>query len=255
MKATMSLVLQDGALSEVVPNAHLQWTPRLLLSGLSLMIGSYASGEEHEKHFLETQGSGNWYKSEYDELRFNRSDGHLESLMFHIPEVNVQDEHDISNWTSLPPNIGSLRLLVSTDFELKPTGERWYSRNGKWLICLRHTSRFPDERLRLKVADNFDLLFADNRFFGWLLADPERFLVDSWEYPQVEPGDDELAALLVEYFDIVAEPYVERMQDQDTNVFEMLKTMNQRISEDHGAIRRRSALRRSVEELIEFFFD
>lgn len=251
----MSLVLQDKVLVEIVFNANLQWTPRLAISGLSLMVGSYANGEEHEKHVLETQGSGNWYRSEYDELRFNRSNGQLESLWFHIPEENVQHDHDISNWTSLAATIGSLRLITDTNFDLKPTGERWYARDGKSLLCLQSSSQISNEMSRLRVAPSIDLFFADQLLVGWLLASPERFLVDSWEYPQVDPDDEELATLLGEYFDIVAEPYIERMQDQDPSIFEILNAMSQRISKDRGAISRRLALRRSVEELIDSFLD
>lgn len=250
----MSLVLQDGILAEIVFNANLPWTPRLVISGLSLMLGPYSTKEGHERHFLETWGSGNWYKSEYDELRFNRDNGQLESLWFHIPEKGVQCAQVVSQWMKLSPIIGSLRLTSGANFALNPAGERWYDKSAKSLVCLQSTLRTPVETLRLKIAPSIDLFFADGQLFGWLLANPENFLVGSWQYPQVDQDDEELATFLDDYFDIVVEPHVEQMQDQDTAVLGRLKRLSQRISVDRGAIGQRLALRGRIDELIDFFY-
>ncbi len=251
----MSLVLQDEVLADVVLGDALPWRPRVAISGLSLMVGPYASGEEHEKHVLETKGSGGWYRSEYDELRFNSEDGLLESLWCHVPEVNVRDDPDMSHWTGLPPVIGGLRLVSEAYFELRPTGERWYSGRDELLVCVQSVPRCSEQRLRLRVAHNVDLLFADNRLCGWLLAEPARFLVQSWEYPPVAPDDAELAVLLGEYLDVVAHPYTEQMQDQGTVVRGMLEMLSRRISEKEGAIDQRVALRKAVDDLVSFFYD
>ncbi|MFD1051644.1 hypothetical protein ACFQ1S_41880, partial [Kibdelosporangium lantanae] len=41
--------------------------------------------EEHEKHFLATVGSGNWYFSDDDEFRFDPVTGVLRSFRLHVP--------------------------------------------------------------------------------------------------------------------------------------------------------------------------
>ena len=40
----------------------LPFSPRWGLRESSLIVGGYYSGDEHEQHFLQTVGSGNWYR-------------------------------------------------------------------------------------------------------------------------------------------------------------------------------------------------
>lgn len=252
----MSFVLQSGISVEVVPDASLQWTPRLGVCGLSLMVGPYVGGDEHERHVLETLGSGNWYRSEYDEIRFSRRDeGRLESLWFHIPETNMESSHDLTAWKDTVPVPGGLRLREKVSFTLDPTDERWCSRNGEIIVCMRKSVHgLPKERLRLRVAPSVDLFIGDQRLFGWAVANPERFLTDSWSYLPEEAADGELGALLGEYFDIVTSQRVIQMEDKDPGVLEILKSLDGKIDLRCGAVARRALLHRCIEETIDSFY-
>jgi hypothetical protein len=87
------------------------------------------------------------------------------------------------------------------------------------------------------------------------LTAPERFLVSGWEFPVTEPPDPGLAVLLKEYFDLVADPDIERIEDQDQDMLKALRDLAQRISTHDGAAERRDALLARVNDIIDFFYD
>lgn len=135
---------------------------------------------------------------------------------------------------------------------MEPTVLRHATTNE--LTCRYSTDPLP-EVTRLQVAPNFDLLVADGRLHGWTLSEPERFLVSGWEYPVSDPPDPGLATLLKDYFDLVADPAVERIEDQDQDMLDALRDLAQRITAHNGVPERRAALRARVDDIIDFFYD
>jgi hypothetical protein len=222
-----------------------------MILGLSIDIGSYTGPEEHESHILETVGSGNWYPSEYDEFRFDRDTGMLRSLRLHIPEQNVSPDHP---WLDVPATEGSIRLTEIAAFDLEPPATRWVHLDGSQLGCL-YTSDSAQNATRLRIAPSFDLLISSTRVHGWLLSDPERFMVKGWEFPQSHITDSDLARLLRAYFNLVAYPGIELIENQDPTMLKLLRDLAEEISVGKGAVERREALRARVEDVIDFFYD
>lgn len=244
-----------GVEVNVTVGAHLGWVPRIPLAGLSVMVGPYSSAQEHERHVLDTTGSGNWYQSEYDELRFDRTSGELVSLWLHIPERNADLGPVLPGWLAMPPTTGRLRGGDIAGFDLEPTTERWCSSDGRHLACsYGRLPNAPDDATRLRVAPAFDLLFAAGRLAGWLIENPERHLVAAWETPHTDTADDELGRYLHDYLDIVTPPNIEAMEDQDPTVRQLLEGLDAHIDENHGSTTRRIILKRQITNLIDFFY-
>lgn len=233
---------------EVIDGEPLSFPPRLAILGLTLTIGPYTSPQEHESHVLATVGSGNWHPSEYDEFRFDRTTGELGSLRLHIPEKNAEP----ATWAEIQPRQGTIRLPEPSSFTVEPSVTRHAGTDE--LTCLYAAGPVP-VITRLRLAPNFDLLVADGRLYGWTLSAPERFLVSGWEFPGSGPPDPGLAALLKDYFDLVADPDVERIEDQDPEMLNALRDLAQRISTHNGVPGRRDALLARVNDIIDFFYD
>lgn len=252
----MRIELEGEATAEVVHGGRLSWTPRLVLAGLGLQVGPYTSGEEHERHYLGTQGSGDWHEPPYDELLFNRDNGNLESLWFHIPEAASGGERGIAQWTALTPVDGCLHLLGGAPFELSPAVERSIAGDGSVLLGLRACA--PQEVIdpvRLRVAASVDLLISGGRLAGWLVTEPERFLTASWAFPQPDPSDPELGHLIADYLALLADPRMDGIADEDPEVRELLTSLDQRIDRTSGATARREILHEALADLVEFYYD
>ncbi|MEV4311358.1 hypothetical protein [Actinocrispum sp. NPDC049592] len=220
---------------EIVPGAQLDSAPRLSLSGMSLTIGPYAGPEEHEKHVLRTVGSGNWYFSEYDELRFDPVTGVLQSLQLHIPERNAT-----SYSSPVTPGVpGSLRLTSLSDFDHEPAALRCM--DSTRLACLYTMDAIAD---RVTVAPGVDLLLTDGELAGWLVAEPERFIAEGGPSAEVR-------ALLAEFFTLVAEPGIERMEAEDPAMLRALEELSGRVG---TASPQRAALHDRLADLADFFY-
>ena len=205
---------------ELVPGDPLAWPPRLDVPGLSVLAGPYRDGAEHEKHVLATTGSGNWYQSEGDELRFDPDTGELASFWLHIPETNLADGDRLAPFLDLTPEPGTVHLAEPRRFDLPPVDRRWCPPSGELLAGVHDSVRGGEPR-RVRVAPDFDLLIEGGTLAGWLLAGPARYGTRGW----APPGDNPpaLAPVLADVFATVAYPNTELMQDQDTGVRDALR--------------------------------
>ena len=251
----MSVELCDSVTAEVVYGIHLQSKPRWGLRELSLITGPYYSGDEHEQHFLRTIGSGSWYRSEFDELRFGKEDMILQSIWFHVPEKSLSSDELINEWRDLEPIDGLLRLKSSQSFQLDPTEFRLMEPDGTLFMCVTQRAiSEKDNRLRLRLADDLDLLFANQCLCGWLLSNPSQYLVSSWEAPCINKPDSKFAALLYEYLTLVVEPNVDRMEKGDTNILCALADLQMRIGQVQGSKDHRIVLHESIDGIIKQFY-
>lgn len=252
----MFVELQDSVMAEVVSGVQLQFNPRLSLRGLSLIVGPYHSGQEHEAHFLQTMGSGSWYRSEFEEFRFGKADHLLQSVWFNLPEENLDSEDLMVAWRSQQPVEGLLRLCSSQEFGPERTDFRWLEPSGELFACVTKTA-FIDtkERLRLRIAPDLDLLFAERKLCGWILSQPTLHLVSFWEEPYTTPPDSELPALVQEYLTLVADPYIERMEEGEPEIFQALISLQTRIDVEREAVNQRRVLGDYIKDVIEKFYD
>lgn len=252
MTSTFTVQLGAEVKAQVVDAAPLPWTPRFTLASTSLKVGGYASADEHEVHVLSTVGSGSWYGPECDELRFGRQTGLLESLWLRVPDADT-DPDLATPWADLPHQTGLLRIQDVRPFTVDHAAVRCYS--PQVLVCLRaEIATNEAERLRIRVGDGVDLLFADRRLTGWCVERPERFLTSAWEFPDPEPEDPALAELLGGYLSVVARPRGEGLLDGDPALLEALRDLDRRTDLRRGARERRRVLHETIEEVVDFFY-
>jgi hypothetical protein len=113
--------------------------PRWEVSGRSLIVGSYSSGDEHEHHVVaETVGSGSWYKPEVNEFRFDKNDLVLKSFWFPIPEENMDLGSLMEQWARQEQLVGLLRVTSSEGFSPEQADFRWFDPKGRMLVCINN---------------------------------------------------------------------------------------------------------------------
>lgn len=250
----MLIELQTSVIAEILIGGRLSALPRLGLKYLSLMLGPFSSGSEHERHYFETVGSGDSFRSAYDEFRFDQGSLKLLSVWFHVPEEALVSAALLDGWRGRPPVSGRLRLISPLTFLAEPTTMRWMDSDGTFLAAVH--DRVLDqagEYLRLSIAQDFDLLIADNKLCGWMLSDPIRYLVDLWEDPyQSEPGDG-LATMMAEFLGLVDKRHLRRMMEKDPALLAALANLRARLGHEQENRTQRTVLREAIDDVIERF--
>ncbi|WP_414549578.1 hypothetical protein [Anabaena sp. CCY 0017] len=208
----MIVKLLDSVCAEVIKRSHLQISPRRwMLDRLAVVVGSFNSMEEYERQILQPFGSFDCMGSGSEGIRFSQKDLLLQSVWFRVPEINLPSDKVSLLWQNQEPQIGQLHLLTAQEFHLYPTDVRCFDPNTGILICLSEASLIvAGERLRLRIAENFDLLFVDQKLCGFLLSSAEQYLVEIWETPYPTEADKEFKALLYESLALVSEPKIQR---------------------------------------------
>ncbi len=255
----MNIELKKSYQATIIDGVCLPFSPRWGLRELSLIIGEYQSGDEHEQHFLQTVGSGNWYRSEYDEFRFRQDNHQLESIWFHLPEVNIEpDKQDIiSLWQFETPIKGLLSLLSLQGFNPEPMDFRFLEQNGNFLACISEmalTTTKNKNRLRLRIAKDFDLLFIEQKLCGWLLSHPINYLVMSWDEPSSVTIDEQFVSIVHEYLNLIAEPNIEKIEDEDPEILESLLALHKRISISTKYTYQFQIVTNCIQEIVEQFY-
>jgi hypothetical protein len=258
----MFLYLTDSTVAEVLHEAEiLPYPPRWGACGDSLIVGSYRNGDEHEHHVVaETIGSGLWYGPESnDEFRFGEEDLTLKSIWFRTLEENMDLGSVIEPWIKQEPLVGSLRLTSSEDLEgFSPglTDFRWFDPQGQMFACIKKNALLEAEsHTRLRIAADVDLMFADDQLCGWILSNPLKYATRGWESPHpLEHEDTMLITVAYEYFQLVTEPFIEQMEDEDPSVLHALQNLNQQLKDVDIMGYQRKVFSDRIENLIEDFY-
>ncbi|SED61654.1 hypothetical protein SAMN04489727_8596 [Amycolatopsis tolypomycina] len=246
------LYLADGAAAEVVPGSRLREPALLALDGLVVSAWAADGPGGYEDYLLRTHGNAWGLWTEGDEFRFDATTGLLESLSVHLPEDNLADPGALASWLALPPVAGVPRRTDQKAFATDVAAERWCAEDGSVLAGLYGPAvGVPAEPLRLRVTDEFDLLFADGLLVGWMLENPERHLVGpADETLDAHPPDPDFAVLLKQYFDLVDHPHMaELFEEEAPEGRQLLAGLRERIALDRGATHRRAVLAKKVEDL------
>ena len=245
------MYLAEGAEAEVVPGGHLRESAVLFLDGLSVTAWAASGPGDYEDYMLRTHGNSWWLWAGGDDFRFDNATGLLESVSMHLPETNLADPGIIEPWLELTPTAGVLRREDKKLFSSDVADMRWCAEDGSVLVGLYGSATGTAEPLRLRVTDEFDLLFANGRLAGWLLENPEQHLVGPEDHPyDAQPPDPEFAVLLKHYFDLIDDPHMEELfEEKDPAGRQLLVSLRERIALDRGATHRRSVLSEKIRSL------
>jgi hypothetical protein len=243
------LYLAEGVETELIPGSRLREPVLLALDELAVTSWSDAGPGDYEDYMLRTHGNVWWLWADGDTFRFDATTGLLESLSMRLPETNLADAGVVAPWLGLTPVAGVLRREDKKSFTTDIADVRWCAEDGSVLVGL-HDSAVGSvaEPLRVRVADEFDLLFADGRLAGWLLENPERHLVGPEDDTLgAQPPDPEFAVLLKHYFDLIDHPHMEELfEEEDPAGRQLLASLRERIALDRGATHRRSVLSEKI---------
>jgi len=249
------LELQPSVLVDIVPGRQLEYRPRLALRGLSLIVGPYRSGDEHEQHYLDTTGSGAWHAPEDDELRFGKGDRILRSAWLHIPEAHLSAPNVLAPWVTAAREVGLLRLAGAPPNQLDLAYRRILDTRDEALGCVTDLAlHVGQERLGLTIAEDVDLLFANGQACGWLLRHPQRYLSDGWQEPPAPPSEEsQLAALLADYLELISQKNMAALEAADPEMHASLRALKNRAAHI-PASPQRDALLAAIDAQIDLFF-
>ncbi len=248
--------LSDNISAEVVPGYHLRTRPEWIFDLNSILI-SHETPLDQEQYIGHTIGSTDWFWNGFDELRFNLHNFLLDSVRFNGPEVTIDTDDWLNLWQAAPQIIGNLRLVTLQEFGLERFDVRWLHPKASLFAFLRNIAlEETQDRFRLCIAQDVDLLFSGQRFCGCLLHYPVRYLTDA-EGTQVADGeeDQELVAALHEYISLmVVEPTVDRMLEKDSGTLRAIQDLVNRLPEDRGSASGRKIVRKALEDVVDTFY-
>lgn len=246
------MYLAEGVEADMIPGGRLREPALLALDGLVVTSWAGSGPNGYEGHVLQTHGNswGMWFDG--DEFRFDTTTGLLLSVSMSLPENNLSDPGAVAPWLEPTPVAGVLRREDHKPFTTGIAEVRWCAEDGSVLVGLYGPATgAAAERLRLRVTDEFDLLFADGQLAGWLLENPERHLVGPDDDTlDSQPPDPEFAVLLKQYFDLIDHPHMEELfEEEDPVGRQLLASLRERIALDRGATHRRSVLSEKISDL------
>lgn len=216
----------------------------------TLNAGPPRSSPAYNQHVHDTVGSSyDWS----DEIRFDKRTGRLASFVLKTPEAGTVAPEIAKSWLALRRQTG-IPVLDDREngFHVDPLDLRYLSDDSSALVVTDAKLPVPDSSsLRLAVSNDVDLLFHGGRYRGWILENPLAHLV-------AEPGDEScgsddprLHELLRDYLDLVIEPNIARMSDQDPEIQRALQALRESVRDIDGPQAR--ALRSAVARTLETF--
>jgi hypothetical protein len=223
----------DDIAATLIEQKALQDTPRWLLDNRNIFVGPYHSADELEEHVSQTCGSMEWLWSDTEELRFDPQLLHLVSAHLFISDTTVSALELLEPWFHAPVHVGVPKLNIATGvagFQVPTTSARWMDAQGKAFICVL-PSALDDkiqQRQRLQIGQDLELLIADNHYCGWSLLHPTRYLVQGWEEPLADEVNPALIPLVYDYLTLVTYPFIDDMEDTNTNVQQQLINLYER---------------------------
>lgn len=214
----------------------------------------YRSSPEYEPFVRNSVGSS--YDSG-DELLFDAASGLLRSFILKVPEVGSIDPVLVRAWLAVPRTLGLPAISRDTGFVIDPLDVRSLSADGQHLLVLGATPPEPSGgALRVAVHPDFDMLFSNGKYCGWVLHEPIAHLapVKNEDGPR-SPEDSELVELLRDYLALVIEPNVNRMQDHDPSIRTALEALLERARACRAPGPAAEAIAVRVAELLDWFFE
>ncbi len=255
----ISVELGEAVVADVIEGLSIPSIPRWSLSEGKVTLGLFYSYAEWESHRLDSIGSIDPTEiTQTDEVLFHPRDRLLWGVRLGDSNYSIPFDTLPTAWDKEKTTHGLLRLCSAARFLLDSRRVYWIAPDGELFTSLYETALTAKSEniLRLRLASDFDLLFAGGRLCGWMLAHPARYLSDPWEKPDlsVNATDDKLPALLYDCIHLVDAPRVKRMDDRDLDTLQEMKSLSVRIDPFDNAIGPRLVLRRYMEELIDKYY-
>lgn len=255
----MKVELTASVFADAIEGLGIQATPQWVLSEGKLALGPYYSYAEWQSRRINSIGSVDPTElTQTDELLFEPSDRMLWGVYLNDSNRRIPSKMLPVAWDEERPTYGTLRLSSATYFLLDHKSAYWIAPDGKMFVVLYDAalSVRSTQILRLRLSDDFDLLFAEGRLCGWMLSHPARYLSAPWHRPDMSASDadGEIAALLYDCIEIVNDPHVRRMNERDPHVLQELRHLLTRLDPSGDAIGPRRIMGRYLDQIIDKYY-
>ncbi|MGW8884696.1 hypothetical protein [Streptomyces sp. NPDC055749] len=205
--------------------------PRYSLSGGFVTASPHTDFPSHEVLLSETFGSTDWLWSGDDEFRFGKHGGGLRGMILAVPEQESAEGWSPERWLETSAMQGGLQSITPNNFDARPTEVRWVEASGDRLVCaFTDSPTAPSDLMRLRVAPNLDIIFADHVYSGWILENPAAHLVQEWEPAPPTGAPEGFGVALRDYLTLFVEPRIGMMQDGDTALLAELDSLLARLA-------------------------
>lgn len=251
--ALMIITLSAGVTAELADGPRLAYTTRFDLADLSVRSRAGADSA--------LVGSRGPLVGPHDVMLFAADSGALADALLFSGDPPSDPGRDLSAWLAAAPVEGVLRLKEPRDFRVPHVEDRQYTPDGGAVgYFLAGAPMRPADPARARIAPGVDLLLERDRYVGWAVVEPERYLADLTERPwpgaRAEPADPELGALIARYFGEIRSDgeTLGRLQDQDPRLLAALRSIRRDLDLEAGAFSRRAVLQLRVDQTLDFYF-
>lgn len=249
----MIIKLTDGVTAELADGPHVAYTTRFDLGDLS--VRSAGSADDV------LVGSLGPLAGPDDVLLFASGTGALADALFFTGDPATAPDRDLSAWLDATPVEGVLRLKEARDFHIPHVEDRQYTADGSVVgYFLADAPARPADPARARIGPGVELLLEGDRYVGWAVIEPERYLADltrpPWPSAVTASRDPELGKLVARYFDLIRSDgeTLERLQDQDPRTFAGLRELRGQLEGYADAYGRRGILQLRVDQALDFYF-
>lgn len=250
----MLLRFTKRATVKIIPG-QLQAQSGFLLNGLMF----YCGRDQDEDNVVGSSPPEGW--SSADTFWFDRVTLNLVIVSMGISAIypEPEDLEKLSVWQEIPYQEGILQLEQKQNFEAPVANFRWMDEEGKALLCPTTRAFEPaQERVRLRIAPDVELWFADGDYCGWTLLNPAYYLVeepgDELTF-DADPVDPQIIALLSDYFLLVTKWNSVLMDDDDPELRARLLDLYERTRAVQGQELRRRVLLLAIADILDRFYN
>lgn len=200
---------------DIIENASLGLNPYWNLEDTSIIIGHYTNMIEHENHYLNTIGVGNWNKPDFDEFRFNKDSYVLESCWLQIPQSNNKNISIELDSMLVKSSNGILKFNKNTKKVLKEESSLVVSYNHETdhLYGLYNIEESTKYDFALSITTDFELLFIADEISGWKLKRSSEHLL-----PKPVKTSHKNKIALATYLTFIQEENLDRLDQKDQNL-------------------------------------
>lgn len=189
-----------------------------------------------------------------DGMLFDSETGNLLMCEFGVWRIGTELTLP-EDWLVTDVIIGVLNMSVPIDFELAFVENYWLDSRGKWISRFEYSAlNNHSKKFRLKIAEDFFLLFADDDLCGWLLHDPIRYLMSNDSRNFV--GDStEMATLLGQFYQLTNDKALDKILDEDLEIYQQLQNLKDSLLKQENHRDQALILIEEIEAIIENFYE
>ena len=250
----MLLELIDSIWVKVIKNTYLPYYPRWLDN--MVMVSPCTSIQEYyERHIVNTVGSFDFFDCLPEKIRFDEKELFLQSTLFMIPDDEMTSDSQIfRKWCQVKPVKGRLYLLKAQNFAIDIVADyRWICPESNIFMGIsKFGLKESEEIFRLRIAPDFDLLFLNKRLCGWILLNPERYIVSDFDEQVINQSAPELKILTYEYLKLTSGFFLDKMYHSDPHVYDLLTSLHLKISKYNLA--QLETLKEKLEHIINLYY-